>query len=186
MRFMEKNLEDIIYENLQTKEGVKKLNECGLRVKKPVIVKRQLPIFESGTADIVTLHRQGRKLLITVYELKKEKINAETYEQACRYIDGAFCELYYGRGFEDFDIEIYTKIILIGKEMDVGNPRKHIMGRCLEVNADEIYKFNYDINGIRFINETTNFIRKKPEDTWVFQPLKKNVEGIENNREIKQ
>ena len=81
MKFLEKNLEDIIFET-----DNEKLQERGLDIRGKKF--RQLRLSHYGIADIVTVSRIGQSLQIDIFELKKDVITVDTLLQALRYIEG--------------------------------------------------------------------------------------------------
>lgn len=120
MKFLERNLEDII---CQTSN--KELRKRGLLIYG--IKKRQLKIGNFGTADLVTLHWvpnvfQGKimshDIKVTIYELKKDEISLNTFAQACRYKAGV---LRYFKEVRKIDADIEVDIVLVGKRINGGD-----------------------------------------------------------------
>lgn len=126
MDFLEKDLEQIIYE--ATDEQLAPFSfPTGIR-------KRQLSIGAYGVADLVFFKRvrmgsirndnngnpylktEEHGLCITVCELKKDKISISTFLQAIRYCKG-ISEYLEVRGFENY----YFNILLIGRDIDHSN-----------------------------------------------------------------
>lgn len=146
MTFLEKDLEQIIYE---TPTGV--LAQKGLNISGTI--KRQLAIPGSGVADLVTFKREMLKtthgdfphLLISVYELKKDKVGIETMSQACRYCVG-IREYLDRRGFyHPFLFNIY----LVGKAVETG-PFRFMVGTISNL---VVMTYRYTADGIQFIRE---------------------------------
>ena len=89
MNFLEKDLEQIIYE-----ADKELLAEKGLRVNGKLL--RQVRIGNYGIADLVSIRRPYQdtffgyqeKGLITIYELKKENISVSAFLQAIGYARG--------------------------------------------------------------------------------------------------
>lgn len=164
MNFLEKDLEQIIYE--ATSEQLFRLSLSGIR-------KRQLKIPGYGISDLVFISRENRKYInseartcniydvgleITVCELKKDKIGISAFLQAVRYCKGIRRYLE-SRDFHNFKF----RILLVGKEMDTTGSLV-FLGDLLKDYHDEYcdYEFNkglkvvdfftykYGFNGIEF------------------------------------
>ena len=93
MKFLEKDLEDIIWESDNIKLRKRGLSINGIK-------KRQLKIGNYGIADLVTCYKSindfNNGLIVTVYELKKEKAGISAFLQALRYCKGI--KLIYRKG----------------------------------------------------------------------------------------
>lgn len=152
MDFLEKNLEDIIYENALTEEGRRKLNERGLPIKGKVF--RQLYLGNYGRLDLLTIHSKSYinfpdALIFDVYELKQGVINIETLLQAGRYLQGIKRILVES----DHDLhsrELMFRIYLIGSEVDL-NGDFALLCDCL-CNV-HLYTYSYNIDGIYFTKQ---------------------------------
>jgi len=161
MDFLEKNLEDIIYAAMQSKEGLQMLYQRGLSVFEYGIntkTIRQLNVGNYGTADIVTVERfsaeQNRRayLNITVYELKKKTINLGVLLQVYRYCKGI--KQYLSKRY--FVEEVNFKICLIGSEIDTHTDWVYMFD--FELPEINVYKYNYQIDGIKFsLEELSNY-----------------------------
>lgn len=171
MEFLEKDLEQIIWEsNDEQLENAGIYGFTGRRF-------RQLKIGNYGIADLVTVekitvydHRffNVKKLvfidsylLITVYELKKEKIGISALLQAVNYATGIKSYLI-GRGFDKFIL----KIVLIGKKIDESGsfcfmsnlidcelPELEAIRSKGFVNSIDFYTYNMKIDGLKFYYE---------------------------------
>lgn len=161
MKFLEKDLEEIIYNadrNLLEKKG--------LYIEGTM--KRQLKIGNYGIADLVTFNRvsffendfdrfneKGQPLLlsytstrleITVYELKKENISLSAIMQAVRY----------GKGIQDylnergFNQEVIINIVVIGRRLPTSESLCYIPD---VLNNVSFYTYDYEINGLSFKQE---------------------------------
>ena len=156
MKFLEKDLEEIIYETYN-KDRVqlarRGLNICG-------VVKRQLRIGNYGVADLVTFEKEYDYeyeyeceeaikcysvpyLIITVYELKKDKIGISAYLQAVKYTKG-LQEYFNEKGFNQ---EIKFNIVLIGNDIDSSGSFCFIPSIF---NNVDFYKYSYDVDGLVF------------------------------------
>lgn len=167
MDFLEKDLEQIIYDAYKT--NPKKLKKHGLKING--VLKRQLKIGNYGIADLISIHKEYYteeypdffldkdineyavskfkelpKLVFTVYELKKDKIGISAYLQAIRYVKG-LQEFFSKRRPNNF---IEYKIVLIGNKIDDSG------SFCFIPSFDrntEFYIYKYEFNGISFKNQ---------------------------------
>lgn len=120
MKFLERSLEDIIYQTSN-----KELRKRGLLI--GGFKKRQVKIGNYGTADLVTFKHvpnvfQGKIMShdfkVTIYELKKDEITLNTFAQACRYREGI---LRYLNEVREIDADIQVDIVLVGKRINGGD-----------------------------------------------------------------
>lgn len=153
MKFLEKNLEDIICESDR-----ELLYERGLIIKG--ILFRQLRIGNYGVADIVTISREPNedyyakemiitRPIITVYELKKDVIGIDAFIQAIGYINGIKSYLE-KRGI--FSNAIY-RMVLIGSDID--NSKACYLPDIIPSNVDDsdfisMMTYDYLLEGILF------------------------------------
>lgn len=149
MTFLEKDLEQIIYES-----GRDLLEEKGLRVKGKLY--RQLRIGNYGIADLVSISKPfyiGKKEdesslimpgTITIYELKKEKIGISALLQSISYMKGI--QSYLGKRGKNNLFNI--SICLIGKQIDTSGSFCYISS--IYEFPIELMTYSYDINGINF------------------------------------
>ena len=165
MRFLEKDLEDIIWESDR-----KALRDRGLWISG--IMKRQLKIGNYGIADLVTFERElggywdfsylndskeevcnyrnTRSLRVTIYELKKDSIDTNAFMQAIRYAKGI--ERYIEeRGFA---FSLKFNIVLIGKYLDMETSFSYLSSIiCSDDFHLSCYTYNYKIDGLHFKSE---------------------------------
>lgn len=146
MEFLERDLEDIIFNALMSEEGYDMLSDRGLDIcysSDHFTCKRQLKIGNYGIADLVTLSRfTGGRVFIEVIELKRGEINMDTYIQANRYLTGI---KRYIKQFNPKLMPIYSTT-LIGRFVNMGD-------WVYLINDDENLKvltYKYDIDGITF------------------------------------
>jgi hypothetical protein len=158
MTFLEKDLEDIIFNATYDQLSKRNLFIHGKKI-------RQLKIGNYGIADMVTIEKPYYhtgfethcKGLITIYELKKDNINFNTFQQIVKYAKGIQSYLEH-RGLEDyFDIQMVT----IGKNIDISTGFTFLCD-LLNVYIDETtinecskigfsaYTYKYDIDGLSF------------------------------------
>lgn len=168
MEFLEKDLENIIWE-----ANDEQLENAGLEFNGKRF--RQLRIGNYGVADLVTVRKENiyseyeyikngntkiidSYLVITVYELKKDKIGIGAFLQAIGYIRGIQSYLQ-KRNFEKF----VFRLNLIGSEVDdSGNfcylsDLIHISQPCDEpmwsngyIEDVSFYTYHITLNGLKF------------------------------------
>ena len=113
MRFLEKDLEQIVYENLLTDKGCKLLSERGLNIhdKKPYKVYRQKKIGNYGIADLITVNRYpgSNCIEIIIYEFKKDLIDIDSLIQINKYIHGV--KRFFGQRTMNIELSISGKLI---------------------------------------------------------------------------
>lgn len=172
MDFLEKDLEQIIWETDSETLEEKGLELNGRRF-------RQLRIGNYGIADLVTVEKrttfspyidkdeekfrvENSYLLITVYELKKDKIGIGAFLQAIGYVKGIQRYLE-KRGYSE---NVLFKISLIGKEPDKsGNfiylsdligfqmPDENPCYEWCKIVELSFYTYKISINGLNFNSE---------------------------------
>lgn len=145
MDFLEKDLEDIIYN-----AGNTNLNERGLPISGHM--KRQVYIGNYGIADIITFERgkynkktkKHESSTLTIYELKKGEINNAALLQGVRYAKGSSSYLFKRtKG----NILFNVKIVIIGRKISTHDDNVYLTDFC---NAIDYYKYNYLIDGLYF------------------------------------
>ena len=159
MKFLEKDLEEIIFEQLQTMDGRLDLDSRGLIVGDPTKCYRQCKIGNYGVADIVTYNKphfiipndkgwHDSPFLITVYELKKDNIGISAFLQALRYCKGIQSYLEKHR---DSNIRFGYKIVLIGYNLSESD-FVYLEGFLdSEYFTLDVYTYKYSINGLKFL-----------------------------------
>lgn len=163
MDFLEKNLEDIIFES--DKESLQKRGLwCYGKFK------RQLRIGNYGIADLVLFERTFTEsyhfdgilkpfLNITIFELKKDKIGISAFLQAIGY----------AKGIQEYldeykpELEYTLNITLIGSSIDTSGtfcfiPSLFSHSRQYECNSSFIsnincYSYQYKLDGMYFKSE---------------------------------
>lgn len=156
MDFLEKDLEQIIYDAAKTRAGRMALLDRGLVI--DGVLKRQLYIGEYGTADLVSFawgrypDGNGRicsELKITVYELKKNSIGTSAFLQALGYAKGIRRYL----DLRAFNYNTKFAIVLIGATLDTKSSYVYLADFL--TNDDELelmnYIYSYTLDGIEFI-----------------------------------
>lgn len=146
MNFLEKNLEDILFES-----DNKDLQERGLCISG--FKKRQLRIGNYGIADLITISRgyifDGKvyePLSITIYELKQNEINYNSLKQIITYARGV--QLYLEKRKEwTLDIDYQLDLILIGAKININDSFCYIPSLFKNI---KFYTYTYKIDGIEF------------------------------------
>ena len=153
MKFLEKDLEDIIWE-----ADNEKLVDRGLLIGGKKF--RQLRIGNYGVADLVTVEKcyehfgNQPYLDITVFELKKEKAGISAFLQAIRYCKGISTYL----DNRNNDLLYKLHIVLCAKEIDTDSDYIFITDLIQSedysyLNTVYNYSFTYSIDGIKFKRE---------------------------------
>ena len=164
MKFLEKDLEQII-----CKTEASKLQEKGLPLYGKLL--QQVRIGTYGIADLVTIERPyynkflncHSKGMITVYELKKDKISVSAFFQAVRYVKGI------QRYLEELEHPISSRhfnytIRLIGGQIDFDSSLIYLADLLPDYIGDyvidsedrvfvDFYTYDMDIDGLKFSNE---------------------------------
>jgi hypothetical protein len=140
MKFLEKNLEDIIFETDNSR-----LNERGFVIFGRKY--RQVRLGDAGVCDIITIvySKKTKKHHITIYELKKDNVNIDTYFQALRYAN-ELENLILKRGLNIDNIKI--QIMLCGQQV-YGD--KNLIN-ILNFYRDHVacFSYYYDFDGLQF------------------------------------
>ena len=170
MSFLEKDLEEIIYNYYELDKGID-LKKRGLNVFGKL--KKQLRIGKYGVSDLVSFKKEYGtewgidcllndeahdneltykpyyypKLVITVYELKKNKIGISALLQAVRYAKGISNYLDKNTSIENIEF----KIVLIGSKIDTSGSFCYLPS-IFKGNI-EFYTYRYEIDGIYFNKE---------------------------------
>jgi hypothetical protein len=151
MNFLEKNLEDIIYET-----DNESLNERGLYIEGRKY--RQIRIGNYGVCDLITFKKHiypwGKDYIISVYELKKDEINEKTFFQALRYVRGVQRYLK-NRGT---NIRFKFEICLIGNSVNNYDNIQYVASFCDKI---DIYTYKYKYDGIYFELNPEVFLREE-------------------------
>lgn len=147
MKFLEKDLEQIIFETSE-----RDLDERGIYV--PGKRLRQLNIGNYGVADMVTFqrHHYNKELVITVYELKKDTVGIDAFLQAMRYCKGISHYLEH-RDFKLFGYRVTYNIVLIGSGLEMGSSFIYLQDFYKNL---EVFTYKYDFDGISF-NQEENY-----------------------------
>ena len=161
MKFLEKDLEQIIFES-----GMDSLRERGLYINGKRL--RQVKIGNYGIADLITFERpfyDGAKReyfnpgRITIYELKKDHIGISAFLQAIAYAKGI--NRYLQK--KDKDDKYIIDIRLIGRDIDkngsfcyipqilnVHNQYYDLKSNITEQGTILFITYDYTIDGLKF------------------------------------
>ncbi len=150
MKFLEKDLEEIIFESDRDALADRGLYIAGK-------LHRQLRIGNYGVADLVSFDPPRRidnnewfePALITVYELKKDKIGISAFLQAVGYAKGI--ERY--MQLRDVSFEYNVNIVLIGSEIDTNSTFSYLPDMLPSIEFREyveLYSYSYGVDGIIF------------------------------------
>jgi hypothetical protein len=149
MKFLEKDLENIIWESDNdslTRKGLEIYGEKKIRQKR---------IGNYGISDIISYsrpvylknHGKGgyelQKGTINIFELKKDKISVSSFMHVLGYAKGV--ETYLEQREKDDLYEI--KMTLIGREIDADSAVTYLTDF---VDSLEIYNYKYGIDGLEF------------------------------------
>lgn len=154
MKFLEKDLEDIIWE-----ADNEKLCERGLLIGGKKL--RQLRIGNYGIADLITIEKYNDYidnepfLHITVFELKKEKAGISAFLQAIRYCKGISTYLEKNKPYLNYKLNI----VICAKEIDTNSDYIFITDLIESesygmLSSVSNYSFDYNIDGITFKKES--------------------------------
>lgn len=149
MKFLEKNLEDIVF----TAPPIELFNR-GLDTTALLgIKKRQLKIGNYGIADIVTFERCEDENLspylnVTVFELKRDYINIDSLLQSVRYLKGI---KRYIENKRKKNIHVKYNAILIGERLDLESSFVYLPDFLCNNDFDvKMFTYQYNFDGIRF------------------------------------
>jgi hypothetical protein len=157
MKFIEKDLEEIIYTS-----GRDVLEERGLLIEGEL--RRQVKIGNYGIADLISITkpfycsgRTGKPELqmgcITIYELKKEQIGISAFLQVLSYVKGVYEYLKKRKK----DHLFYVSVVLIGRNIDTTGAFCYIP-ELLQITSSSFfengffsfYTYRYEIDGLHF------------------------------------
>jgi len=157
MRFLEKDLEEIIYTTDR-----KFLKARGLNIKGKLL--RQLRIGNYGIADLVSVNRpeyivpngedgwHAGYVDVTIYELKQEKITKDTFLQAIKYAKGldSWFEKKH-RLSDEFSLNI--NFVLIGSSICLNDSFVYLTDFLIDrngCNSLDLLTYEYKADGIYF------------------------------------
>lgn len=140
MDFLEKDLEDIIYEAPNPELRERGLIIYGLK-------RRQVRIGNYGICDLLVHAREedlvDSPVIFTIFELKKDCIGQSTFFQALKYARGLQSYLINTRGFFNFKI----RITLVGRTIDLDTSFPYLPMIFEDVR---LFTYSYSYSGIQF------------------------------------
>jgi hypothetical protein len=143
MKFLERDLESIVFE---TENSI--LNSKGLPISGKKSTQRKIGNY--GRLDLMTTEVFENYIQLTIYELKKERINDSSIIQCLRYCAGVKNHL----EFLNYDVDKYIiKPVIIGKEVDIMSELLLSIDLIRDFNGDrliDIYTYDYTADGIKF------------------------------------
>ena len=168
MNFLEKDLEDIIYEASQTKEGRNLLKDRNLQIRPIGKMFRQVRLGTYGIADLVDVSIQSaiyngmrlRYLCVDIIELKRGVIDYSALGQACRYLT-AIKELRQSINHKKF-YEYNFHITLIGSKFDNKDDDSFVFLYNELNDVVDAFTYNYTFNGISFNHISHDWRRIEP------------------------
>lgn len=156
MEFLEKNLEDIIWESDKSKLLLR-----GFDIDKGVL-KRQLKIGNYGILDLIQVRKEYYYcidrykpfLIFNIIELKKDKIGISAFFQAVNYVQGI--KTYIEKKHPD--VEYDFEITLIGKDVDTSGSFVYLPDLINSFNEVplgslsrlKLFTYKYGVEGIDF------------------------------------
>jgi len=158
MTFIEKDLEDILFEYSSSYEKRYLLQERGLPIMSHGTMLRQVDLAAYGIADLIDIYVgcksdvfSSKFVQIDLYELKKEEVNWETFHQVVKYMRSIqlFIDQYYPK------TRLYLNAFLIGKQLDKSG---NFCFTSSVFNNINIYTYKYEIDGIKFYAESEYII----------------------------
>lgn len=152
MKFLEKNLEDILFEADQ-----EEVRDRGLEDFYYNKIYRQFNLGNYGTADLITINyynwcKDQKEFIITVYELKQEIINVNTILQCSRYIQGV--KRFIKKYFQISGVQIQVLGVVIGNNYDEKNKVDFLLQSIEGITG---YVYEYKIDGLEF-SKIENYI----------------------------
>ncbi len=146
MKFLEKNLEDILFETEHLN-----LQERGLHCMQGGRKFRQVRLGKYGIADLITInplirkYNPNYKYEITIYELKKDVIDALAFWQAIRYTKG--CQHFFNLNRASLINFIKYNVVIIGESLDLSGEVSYLPSIF---NNMQLYTYSYEFDGIHF------------------------------------
>jgi hypothetical protein len=186
MDFLEKDLEDMLFNAPQ-----EAIRERGLSQHYFDHIFRQYNLGCYGIADLITIEyhdntdKKNFDFSLTIYELKKDQINLDTFNQALRYLKGVKVIL------DRLNITNYhSTIILIGKNIDTSSNSSFAYLPMVKDPRVLLYTYKYDFDGLKLIRHKKhglpNFDSKKYAPNNIYQFKRRIVESRVLFKELKK
>ena len=145
MRFLENDLETILFKASKTKKGRSYVaNRGGPLIHRPL--HQQVKIGQYGRCDLLDVHYDPWYIHTNVFELKKTAIKNDAVVQLFRYIKGMQSFIKNTPRFNN--LNHWVEGILIGRTIDVDSEFVKMMHYSEPLIS--LYTYQYDMDGIRF------------------------------------
>ena len=156
MRFLEKDLEEIIF---YSDPG--QLSYRGLELQNGFLL-RQVEIPNHGIADLINYVRPSKDQnyhQVNIIELKKDLIEQSTFIQSLKYAEG-IRSLFISKGYY---VKIY--ITLIGRDVEANSdfvfaPKLFKQDGLMQVNSIDFYTYSFKLSGF-FFDKVNDFYRRE-------------------------
>lgn len=146
MKFLEKDLESIIWHAQKTKDVRNKLSQRGLDITGKMF--RQFNLYEYGICDLLTVTKTDKRTFnIRIYELKLGKIDINAIMQVYRYRHGVIDYL----SNKNLDRFLNIELVLIGDCFDSNSNLAFLYNSLYNC---QVYTYSFNIDGIKFDLET--------------------------------
>lgn len=147
MKFLEKNLEDILWETEKSLLYLRGIDEFVYNQNVKTKYLRQKRIGNYGICDILKIEFISKHTIqFTVFELKKDIVNIGTFLQAIKYVKGI--KRYFE--FTNRNYEINFDICLIGNSIDFTIEFIYLTDILKYGINLSIYKYEYSFDGLFF------------------------------------
>lgn len=164
MEFLEKDLEDIIWEAYQSEDGKYGLFDKGLPISSKMY--RQVNLGDYGILDLMTVSINPNYVRIAIYELKRDIVDISTMAQAARY--GTGINKYIEERCNIHNRSISLEFFLIGKTIDRKSDFVFLYSNSPYF---KIYLYKYGLNGIHFKYQQKNWEIKEANIPNYHQPI---------------
>lgn len=138
MDFLEKDLEDIIWNAAQTNVGREELKRRGLEIHGKMY--RQVNLGGYGRCDLLAISIDGKNVCVHIYELKKGELSTSTLAQVLKY-KRAVLDVLLGKLHNH---QISIKCTIVGRSTNV------YLERILSAIEVDSLIYSYDVNGLFF------------------------------------
>jgi len=172
MNILEKNIEDLIWEALQTDTFA--LINSGFPLRDGFRYFRQPNFGSYGIADLVAVKVYKTSIHIVVYELKKDKINTGTFLQAIKYAK-AIDRLY----LKNIKRYCSFEYVLIGKEVDTNSSFCYLTDM---VGSLSYYTYSLDLGtGLKFHRKRQYALKNEPNIKFSISDIKTIIDAEKND-----
>ena len=152
MKFLEKDLEDIIFDSIKDETDKYELVERGLvHIESVYYAAKQVRIGNYGVADLITMQRADGLLDIHVYELKRDMVGIESLIKCARYAKGI--KSYMTTRFPR--IRINVNCVLIGSKIDGNSDWIYLFDTVM--SGVSVYTYEYGLRGLEFDLHSMNY-----------------------------